>query len=108
IFTYYVLAKKRHVFMKIWNDIIQEYKRGTNLTRVIYSNIAVFISLHILRLLSWLFVSNSSSTVLNFIIANIQTYLNPYILITKPWTVFTYMFTHISFIHLLTNMLMLY
>ncbi|HPY83103.1 MAG TPA: rhomboid family intramembrane serine protease, partial [Bacteroidales bacterium] len=94
--------------MKIWNDIIQEYKRGTNLTRVIYSNIAVFISLHILRLLSWLFVSNSSSTVLNFIIANIQTYLNPYILITKPWTVFTYMFTHISFIHLLTNMLMLY
>ena len=29
--------------MKIWNDLVQEYKKGSNLTRIIYSNIKKFV-----------------------------------------------------------------
>src|SRR5690606_10644385 len=94
--------------MRVWSDIMQEFKMGTNLTRIIYINIGVFISLFLLRLISWLTTGSPESIVYYFFIENIQTYLNPQALLTKPWTVFTYMFTHEGFFHILMNMLMLY
>lgn len=94
--------------MRVWSDIVQEFKMGTNLTRIIYINIGVFISLFLLRLISWLTTGSPESIVYYFFIENIQTYLNPQALLSKPWTILTYMFTHEGFFHILMNMLMLY
>ncbi|MFO7869610.1 MAG: rhomboid family intramembrane serine protease [Bacteroidales bacterium] len=94
--------------MKIWTDIKQEFRVGNNLTRIMYINVGVFVALFLIRLLSWLFTASDQSGLYGFVIKNIQTYLNPDFLILKPWTLFTYMFTHESFFHILFNMLWLY
>ncbi|MDA3881818.1 MAG: rhomboid family intramembrane serine protease [Bacteroidales bacterium] len=94
--------------MKVWEHIQQEFKRGNNLTRIIYVNVGVFVFLRILNLLAWMFTGSPSSGVYAVFIDNLQTYLNPSFLLYKPWTMLTYMFTHEGFLHILFNMLWLY
>lgn len=94
--------------MTIWKEISYEFKRGNNLTRIIFINIGVFVTIFILRLLSWLTTGAQDSILSLVFIENIQTYLHTEYLIKKPWTLFTYMFTHLGFFHLLINLLWLY
>lgn len=88
--------------MEIFDDIKRTFKEGSALTRLIYINLGVFLVVKILGvifylsnqpflLLSWLSVPSTFSA-----------------LIVKPWTLITYMFFHVGFIHLLFNVLGLY
>jgi membrane associated rhomboid family serine protease len=94
--------------MTIWHDIQREFREGNNLIKIIFINIAVFLILNILQVLSWIFTGQQESGIYTFIISNIQTYISVTKLIVKPWTLVTYMFTHIDFLHILFNMLWLY
>ena len=94
--------------MTIWHDIKREFREGNNLIKIIFINIGVFVAINIIQVISWLFTGSSDSIFSQIILANIQTYISIPTLLTKPWTIITYMFTHVDFFHLLFNMLWLY
>ncbi|MDP1744865.1 MAG: rhomboid family intramembrane serine protease, partial [Bacteroidota bacterium] len=88
-------------------DIKLKIKSGNPITRLIIINVAVFLIISILRILLFL-TGGSISTFVNFIIDNISLPLSLQGIIHKPWTLITYMFTHIEIFHILWNLITLY
>jgi len=76
------------------------------LVRLIYANLAVFIGIKVLYLFFWLMQAGSSPDVWaqNWLAVPSE----PSTLLTRPWTILSYMFLHLDFFHLLGNMLWLY
>lgn len=91
----------------IIEDIKLKIKSGNPITRLIIINVAVFLIISILRILLFL-TGGSISTFVNFIIDNISLPLSLQGIIHKPWTLITYMFTHIEIFHILWNLITLY
>lgn len=91
--------------MGIWDDIRSTFKNGNNLTRLIYINIAVFILITIASVLGFL-LKNSIISDKALDILSVPSSLS--VLLTRPWTLITYMFTHKDVWHILFNMLWLY
>ena len=91
--------------MGIWDDIRSTFKNGNNLTRLIYINIAVFILITIASVLGFL-LKNSIISQKALDILSVPSSLS--VLLTRPWTLITYMFTHKDVWHILFNMLWLY
>ncbi len=85
------------------NKLKQRFSQGDVLMKFIYINIAFFV---VIRLASLLF------TLFNVTGIDFLTYLQVpsdlALLLVRPWTLFTYMFTHYDFMHILFNMLWLY
>lgn len=93
----------------ILEDIKLKIRNGNPITRLIIINVAVFVTISILRILLFLSGNNGTfSEFVNFIISNISLPLSLQGFIHKPWTIITYMFTHIDIFHLFWNMIMLY
>jgi membrane associated rhomboid family serine protease len=91
--------------MGIWEDIKSTLRDGSNLTRLIYINIGVFLIISIFSIVGYLLNNQQiSEKVLNFLA--VPASLNN--LLVKPWTIITYMFTHKNIWHILLNMLWLY
>lgn len=91
--------------MNIVGEMKEQFRKGTNLLKLIYINAAVFLVMAVLQIISVL--SNSpaiSSSVIEFLAVPAS---SPE-LIKKPWTIITYMFLHQGFFHILFNMLWLY
>ena len=91
--------------MGIWDDIKRSFRSGSSLTRLIYINVAVFIMVNLVYLLFFL------SGVQDQRIAFIRWLAVPAdlsILITRPWTLITYMFLHEEIFHILFNLLILF
>ncbi len=91
--------------MNIADEIKDSFKNGNALTRLIYVNIAVFLLLHIAIVFLYLFSAEEKiSALVEFLAvpADLGTLLH------RPWTVFTYMFLHKDFFHILFNLLWLY
>lgn len=78
-------------------DIINKFKKGSMLTKLIYINVSIFISVYLVLL----FLPENSQTFLS-----VPGSFND--LLKKPWTLITYMFTHFEFLHILFNMLWLF
>lgn len=77
------------------------------LPRLILVNTAIWLSIGIMRVFSFLLqVPDNSLT--NFIVDYLALPAKPESLLMRPWTIFTYMFLHIEFFHLLFNMLWLF
>lgn len=87
-----------------FDNIKHQFNHGGMSIRLIIINVAIFLLISLLNLLSKLFGYD-----INFLIENIFA-LNTdvSILITHPWGLITTMFSHFGFFHLLMNMLMLY
>lgn len=77
-------------------NLYQKTTRG--LTRIIFINAFIFLLANIIR---------SASGGLDFL-SNFALSSNVMIVILKPWTIFTSMFLHVDFFHILFNMLYLY
>ncbi|MDR1356065.1 MAG: rhomboid family intramembrane serine protease [Tannerellaceae bacterium] len=79
------------------------FQRGSILTKLIYINVGAFIVLRLCDVIFLLFNVRGVS---------LYDYLNmpssPALLLLRPWTLITYMFTHSGFLHILFNMLWLY
>jgi membrane associated rhomboid family serine protease len=91
--------------MGIWDDIKNTFRHGSNLTRLIYINIGVFIIINVAAIAGFLLNDQViASKVLDLfsIPASLKS------LLVKPWTLITYMFTHKDIWHILFNMLWLY
>jgi membrane associated rhomboid family serine protease len=91
--------------MGIWDDIKKTFRNGSNLTRLIYINIAVFILITIVAITGFLINDPEiSAKVLNLF--SVPSSFKA--LLLRPWTLITYMFLHKDIWHILFNMLWLY
>ncbi|NLA25554.1 MAG: rhomboid family intramembrane serine protease, partial [Bacteroidales bacterium] len=89
--------------MDIIKEIKASFKNGSVLTKLIYINLFLFLGLGISFSIIYLMNGNLAKLTYWFDLpASIS------ILIKKPWTIITYMFTHFKFLHLLFNVLVLY
>jgi membrane associated rhomboid family serine protease len=91
--------------MGIWDNIKKTIREGSNLTRLIYINVVVFIVISIGSIIGYLLKNEGLAvTILNLL--SVPSSLNS--LLLRPWTIITYMFTHKDILHILFNMLWLY
>jgi membrane associated rhomboid family serine protease len=91
--------------MGIWDDIRLTFKNGNNLTRLIFINVVIFILITIVSVLGFLLKNNIISEKALDILSVPSSFP---VLLTRPWTIITYMFTHKDVWHILFNMLWLY
>ena len=75
-----------------------------NMSRLLLINTAVFVAVTLIKGFLWLFGYGGINPVVTWFA--VPSDINE--LLVKPWTVFTYMFLHEGFFHLLVNMIMLY
>ena len=91
--------------MGIWDEIKLVFRNGSNLTRLIYINIAVFVLITIVAVIGFLLNKQEiSGKALDLF--SVPASFNA--LLIRPWTLITYMFTHKDILHILFNMLWLY
>lgn len=88
----------------IWDDIKWQYKFGSDVIKLILVNIGVFVVVQILLLIGVL----SQHTFAKTILSAISLHSNLNVLLHQPWQIFTYMFVHEGFFHILWNMVALY
>lgn len=88
--------------MDIWEDIKTTFRHGSVLTRLIYINLGVFLVMKLTGVIFYL-ANYSFSPEMWLSVPS-----EPVLLIRRPWTLFTYMFLHAGFLHLLFNVLGLY
>jgi membrane associated rhomboid family serine protease len=91
--------------MGIWDDIRKTFRFGSNLTKLIYINVAVFIIITITAIIGFL-LSNPAIADHTLNLLSVPSSLTS--LLHRPWTIVTYMFVHKDVWHILFNMLWLY
>ncbi|MDR3308979.1 MAG: rhomboid family intramembrane serine protease [Tannerella sp.] len=86
----------------IFTEIAGRYKAGSILAKYIYINAAVFILIRLTMIVLDMMLADSRFAVY------LQAPSSLSLLMYRPWTVFTYMFVHLDFLHVLFNLLWLY
>ncbi|MDR1221911.1 MAG: rhomboid family intramembrane serine protease [Tannerella sp.] len=86
----------------IFTEIKRRFDTGSILAKFIYINAGVFIIIRLWIVIMHLFMKEAS------FLKYVQMPSSWSLLICRPWTVFTYMFVHFDFLHILFNMLWLY
>lgn len=92
--------------MAIVDEIKESFKKGSNLVKLIYINLAVFVIVKIISAIRFLFGLEQIAE--NPISKWLAVPANGMALLEKPWTIITYMFYHEGFLHILFNLLWLY
>ena len=88
--------------MAIIDDIKRSYLQGSMSLRLIFINIGVFVLLHVVAISAMLF--NAGGDLLQWV----ELPSNLKMLLSRPWTLVTYMFSHYNLMHILFNMLWFY
>jgi membrane associated rhomboid family serine protease len=93
------------MFKSIWEDIVDQFRRGSTVTVLIIVCVAVYLGFETLHLVLWASGHELLYTTINNLFA-----LPPSlkIFIFQPWSAFTFMFMHASVGHIFFNMLTLY
>jgi membrane associated rhomboid family serine protease len=91
--------------MALVNNLKSQFKQGSNLLKLIYINSAVFLFFVAIKIITLLFnISEVESKLIEYLAVPASLDL----LLSRPWTIITYMFLHEEFFHLLFNMLWLW
>ena len=91
--------------MSIIDEIKESFRKGTILHKLIYLNLGLFLAVQIVKII--LTLSNAKDLFPGFI-NHLAVPANLEVLARRPWTLITYMFLHVDFIHILFNLLWLY
>ena len=91
--------------MGIWDEIKNSFRHGSNLTRLIYINIIIFLIVSVIAIIGFL-LDNPAISTKALDLLSVPSSLKA--LLFRPWTLITYMFTHKDIWHILFNMLWLY
>jgi membrane associated rhomboid family serine protease len=91
--------------MGILEDIKKTFHNGSNLMKIIYINIAVFILISLTAIIGFL-ITNPVIAERAIDLLAVPSSLQK--LLVRPWTLITYMFLHKDIWHILFNMLWLY
>ncbi len=88
--------------MNLLDEIKESFREGSALTRLIYINLAVFLLIRLANV--FYFLAGVPFPFLDWLAlpADFGT------LLSRPWTLLTYMFLHFDFLHILFNLLWLY
>jgi len=89
----------------IWQSLKNSFQQGSALLQLIYINIGVFLAFKLLGVALLLFGYSEPEA---FVLPYVGVSALPEEVVYTPWTLFTYMFTQFSLLHLLFNMLWLY
>ncbi len=87
------------------DELRNGFRRSSLLMKVIWINIGIFV---LLRLTAIVGVFTSSFDLIDHVLHMVEMPSMPALLISRPWTVLTYMFSQYELMHLLFNMLWLY
>lgn len=87
------------------SDIRYWLRQGNTVNHLLFWNIAIFLVLGILRLITYF---GGPQAVFVFTYDQIVLHSNLGVLLTKPWGLFTYMFAHLNIFHIFFNLLNLY
>lgn len=91
------------------NSFLQEIKRffvrGSVLSRLIGINVLIFIILNVIRVFFFLWNIDGTGRIMSEWLGVSS---NIHVVLHRPWTLFTYMFLHFDFLHILFNMIVLY
>lgn len=90
------------------DDLKHQFKYGTMTIRLLFINVAIFLIINLLLVFGRLIGPELNSSIQSFIgtIFVMNTDLNGFIY--HPWTLFTSIFAHLDFFHILFNMIFLY
>lgn len=86
-------------------DLKSQYKNGSALIKLILINVAVFLLVHIIGMFLFFFTIEDGADYIAYWLSLPASISN---IISKPWTIISYMFLHTSLWHILMNMLWLY
>lgn len=88
--------------MNVLDEIKESFREGSTLTRLIYINLGVFLLIRIVNV--FYFLAGTEFPFIDWLALP----ADPQTLLLRPWTLFTYMFLHFDFLHILFNLLWLY
>ncbi|MBK8707067.1 MAG: rhomboid family intramembrane serine protease [Flavobacteriales bacterium] len=97
--------------MGLQDDLRMQWRTGGMVVRLILINVAVFIGLLLIYLILLpIGGSGNGATILRdtYVVQWLRSTADLGTLITRPWTVFTYMFVHTGLGHLFWNMILLW
>jgi len=92
--------------MNLLDEIKESFREESALTRLIYINLGVFLLIRVT--LAIFFLSGNGGTFEEWVKNYLALPSNFDTLASRPWTLLTYMFSHIEFLHILFNLLWLY
>lgn len=85
------------------DDIKLRYRQGGMMLRLIYINVGLFLLLHLVAIIFWLF-GGDTDNVLKWV--EVPSRFSE--LLIRPWTLITYCFAHYDLLHILFNLLWLW
>jgi len=91
--------------MGLADNIKSSFRKGSSVTRLIYINASVFLLISVTLIIGYL-LNNQDIPTKTLDLFSVPASLKS--LAGRPWTLFTYMFTHKDIWHILFNMLWLY
>ena len=89
---------------RIVDDLVNQFKYGSMMIKLLLVNVIVFLAVQIVILFFFLLGMHGD----NFIVSYLALPADVHNLLLKPWTLISYMFLHEGFMHILFNMLWLY
>lgn len=96
------------MFESIWQDIKQEFSYGNMVKRIVIVNVAVYIAVNLLWVILRLTHAWTTPPIYQGIIHFFSISSDWLHNLTHPWAIFTHMFLHEGFFHILWNMLFLW
>jgi membrane associated rhomboid family serine protease len=94
------------MYAGFWDQIRNAFNQSGN---SLYKILAINLLVYAVLLVSWVFLSLAGQeTLYNAMRSYLMMPASPEYFLRQPWTIFTYMFTHDRFFHILFNMLFLY
>lgn len=88
----------------MFKNILQKFKLQNIVGKFIYINVAIYVVVALIGVFSVLFNAGAGDVVVRYL--ELPSSLQQ--LLCRPWTLFTYMFLHEQFMHILWNMIALY
>lgn len=96
------------MLQSIWEDVKREFSYGNMVTRIIIINVVIFILINLTGLFIKIGSGGDNTALFPQIIDFFSMSSSGWFVLTHPWVIFTHMFLHVDFWHLLWNMLYLY
>lgn len=96
------------MLQSIWEDVKREFSYGNMVTRIIIINVVIFILINLTGLFIKIGSGGDNTVLFPQIIDFFSMSSSGWFVLTHPWVIFTHMFLHVDFWHLLWNMLYLY
>jgi len=85
-------------------EVKETFRKGSMLTRLIYVNLGVYLVVKVIDVIYYLFAIQGDNVLVQWLSVPADVHQ----LLMQPWSIFTYMFLHQQFLHILFNLLWFY